>query len=435
ASHPATPGDSLRLTIDIKLQQLVEQLYGNRRGALVAIDPTNGEVLAFVSQPGFDPNLFVDGIGQDDWDALNNSPDKPLLNRALHGTYPPGSTYKPFMALGALEKHYRTPGQTYVDNGSWTFGGHVFRSSESGLGRLDLTHAIIKSSDVYFYQLANDMGVNAIHDFMAPLGFGQLTGIDLPGEARGVLPSTQWKRQTFKRPAQQKWYAGETISLGIGQGYNSFTMLQMANALATLVDNGVHHVPHLAREELDPASQHWKPIPQPPGQNMGYHQSNIKIVRNAMVGVTQQGTSRAAFMGASYLSGGKTGTAQVITIGQRSHYNAARIPERYRDHSLYIAFAPAEDPKIVVAAIVENAGWGASAAAPLVRRVLDYWITGRTPGAEEIAAIQHGHIAVPSSAASAAAPRRSDKRTGADTTTSPETEPQTDDADDNQALP
>jgi penicillin-binding protein 2 len=394
-SHPATPGQSLRLTIDIKLQQLVEQLYGNRRGALVAIDPKTGEVLAFVSQPAFDPNLFVDGIDQDDWDALNNSPDKPLLNRALRGTYPPGSTYKPFMALAALEKHYRTPNQITVDRGSWTFGGHVFRSSDGALGPLNLAHAIMKSSDVYFYQLANDMGVNVIHDFMVPLGFGQITGIDLPSEARGVLPSTLWKRQTFKRPAQQKWYAGETISLGIGQGYNSFTMLQLASALATLLNGGVRHVPHLVREQLDPASQGWQPLAQPPGQNLGYRPSNLDVVRNAMIGVTQQGTSRAVFAGAPYLSGGKTGTAQVITIGQKSHYNAARIPERYRDHSLYIAFAPAEDPKIAVAAIVENAGWGAGAAAPLVRRVLDYWIAGIYPSNEDIKAVQQGHASSP----------------------------------------
>jgi len=393
--HPATPGTSIRLTLDIKLQQLVEQLYGNRRGALVAIDPKTGEVLAFVSQPGFDPNLFVDGIGQDDWDALNDSPDKPLLNRALRGTYPPGSTYKPFMALAALEKHFRTPSQITVDNGSWTFGGHVFRSSDGPLGRLDLTHAIIKSSDVYFYQLANDMGVNTIHDFMVPLGFGQLTGIDLPGESRGVLPSTAWKRQTYKRPAQQKWYAGETISLGIGQGYNSFTMLQLASALATLVDNGVRHVPHLVREQFDPVSQQWRAMPQPPGYNLGYRRADLDLVRRAMIGVTQQGTSRAAFVGAPYLSGGKTGTAQVITIGQKSRYNAARIAERYRDHSLYIAFAPADDPKIAVAAIVENAGWGASAAAPLVRRVLDYWIAGRYPSAEDIKAVQQGRAGAP----------------------------------------
>jgi penicillin-binding protein 2 len=399
SSHPATPGASLRLTLDIKLQQLVEQLYGNRRGALVAIDPKTGEVLAFVSQPAFDPNLFVDGIGQDDWDALNGSPDKPLLNRALRGTYPPGSTYKPFMAMAALEKHFRTPDQITVDRGSWTFGGHVFRSADGALGALDLSRAIIKSSDVYFYQLANDMGVNTIHDFMAPLGFGRLTGIDLPGEAAGVLPSTQWKRQTFKRAAQQKWYAGETISLGIGQGYNSFTILQLASALSTLVDGGVRHTPHLVQRQLDPVSQHWETAPPPPEKNLGYRESNLNLVRNAMVGVTQQGTSRAAFAGAPYLSGGKTGTAQVITIGQKSHYNAASIAERYRDHSLYIAFAPAQDPQIAVAAIVENAGWGAAAAAPLVRRVLDYWVAGVYPGDDDIKAVAQGRAAAPVRAA------------------------------------
>ena len=399
SSYPPTPGASLRLTLDIELQKLVEQLYGNRRGALVAIDPKTGEVLAFVSQPAFDPNLFVDGISQDDWDALNGSPDKPLLNRALRGTYPPGSTYKPFMALAALEKHFRTPGQIFVDNGSWTFGGHVFRSADGALGAVDLPRAIVKSSDVYFYQLANDMGVNTIHDFMAPLGFGQLTGVDLPGEATGVLPSTQWKRDTFKKAAQQKWFAGETISLGIGQGYNNFTMLQLASALSTLVNGGVRHTPHLVSQRLDPVTQDWSAVPRPPGQNLGYRQADLDVVRNAMIGVTQQGTSRASFVGAPYLSGGKTGTAQVIAIGQNSRYDAARIAERHRDHSLYIAFAPAENPKIAVAAIVENAGWGASAAAPLVRRVLDYWVAGIRPSEQDIQAIRQGRAAAPAGAA------------------------------------
>ncbi|HQX67435.1 MAG TPA: penicillin-binding protein 2, partial [Ottowia sp.] len=228
-SHPATPGDAVRLSIDIHLQKLVEDMYGERRGALVAIDPSNGEVLAFVSKPTFDPNLFVEGIDHESWDELNNSIDKPLLNRALRGTYPPGSTYKPFMGLAALETGKRTAGSITMDGGSWTFGGHTFRSGHA-LGPVDLHRSIVKSSNVYYYQLANDMGVNAIHDFMRPLGFGQVTGLDIPGETRGVLPSTDWKRATYKRPEQQKWYAGETISLGIGQGYNNFTMLQLASA-------------------------------------------------------------------------------------------------------------------------------------------------------------------------------------------------------------
>jgi len=394
-SRPATPGDSIRLSIDIKLQQLVQDLYGERRGALVAIDPRNGEVLAFVSMPSYDPNLFVGGIDQENWEQLNNDENKPLLNRALRGLYPPGSTYKPFMAMAALTKGARKPEQIVIDSGSWTFGGHVFRSAESGLGPINLSRAIVLSSDVYFYQLANDMGVNAIHDFMAPLGFGQLTGIDLPGEARGVLPSTQWKRAAFKRPAQQKWYAGETISLGIGQGYNSFTMLQLAGALATLANHGVRHTPHVARERQSAGGTDWRPLPQPPGQDMGYRGADLELVRQAMIGVTRQGTSRAAFAGAPYLSGGKTGTAQVITIGQKSRYNAARLAERHRDHSLYIAFAPADNPTIAVAAIVENAGWGASAAAPLVRRVLDYWVAGLYPSEQDLQAVSQGRAIAP----------------------------------------
>jgi len=405
-SRPATSGDAIRLTLDIKLQQLAEDLYGDRRGALVAIDPRNGEVLAFVSMPTYDPNLFVGGIDQESWDQLNNDDDKPLLNRALRGVYPPGSTYKPFMALAALDKHFRAPEQIVIDTGSWTFGGNVFRSAESALGPLNLSRAIVLSSDVYFYQLANDMGVNTIHDFMAPLGFGQLTGIDLPGEARGVLPSTQWKREAFKRPAQQRWFAGETISLGIGQGYNSFTMLQLASALATLVNHGERHTPHLLRERQGAADPDWRPVPRPPGENLGYREADMNLVRQAMIDVTRQGTSRVAFAGAPYTSGGKTGTAQVIGIAQNSRYNAARLAERHRDHSLYIAFAPADNPTIAVAAIVENAGWGASAAAPLVRRVLDYWITGKYPSEQDLQAVSQGRAIAPPASAPIGAPRQ-----------------------------
>ncbi|MDR2153929.1 MAG: penicillin-binding protein 2 [Burkholderiaceae bacterium] len=391
----ATPGDTLRLTVDINLQKLAEDLYGERRGALVAIDPRNGEVLALVSKPTFDPNLFIDGIDQENWDQLNTSDDRPLLNRALSGTYPPGSTYKPFMALAALEKRFRTPDQITIDNGSWVFGGRAFRSADGALGPVNLSRAIIRSSDVYFYQLANDMGVNAIHDFMAPLGFGGITGIDLPGEARGVLPSTEWKRLAYRQPGQQKWYPGETISLGIGQGYNNFTMLQMAGALSTLVNQGVRHTPHLVRELFDPLRKTWSPAPQPQPRNLGLRGANMNLVRRAMVGVTEQGTSRASFSSAPYPSGGKTGTAQVVGIAQNSRYDAARLAERHRDHSLYIAFAPADKPTIAVAAVVENAGWGAVAAAPLVRRVLDYWVAGLYPSEEDLQAIQKGRATIP----------------------------------------
>ena len=393
-SHPATPGDAVRLSIDIHLQKLVEDMYGERRGALVAIDPSNGEVLAFVSKPTFDPNLFVEGIDHESWDELNNSIDKPLLNRALRGTYPPGSTYKPFMGLAALETGKRTAGSITMDGGSWTFGGHTFRSGHA-LGPVDLHRSIVKSSNVYYYQLANDMGVNAIHDFMRPLGFGQVTGLDIPGETRGVLPSTDWKRATYKRPEQQKWYAGETISLGIGQGYNNFTMLQLASATATLAAGGVRHVPHLVKARQDALSLQLHELPQPPGQNLGYKPEHVALVKRAMVGVTQEGTSRGVFVGAPYLSGGKTGTAQAVTIGQKSRYNATKLAEHQRDHSLYIAFAPADQPRIAVAAIVENAGFGAAHAAPLVRRVMDYWLAGVYPSEADIAALQRGQASAP----------------------------------------
>ncbi len=394
ASHPSTPGDSVRLSIDIQLQKLIEEMYGERRGALVAIDPQNGEILAFVSKPTYDPNLFVEGIDQETWDELNNSLDKPLLNRAIRGTYPPGSTYKPFMALAALETGKRSPGTTIMDGGSWTFAGHTFRSGHA-LGAVDLHRSIVKSSNVYYYQLANDMGVNAIHDFMKPLGFGQVTGVDIPGETRGVLPSTDWKRATYKRPEQQKWYGGETISLGIGQGYNNFTMLQLANATATLAAGGVHHVPHLVKARQDPLSLQFKDLPLAPPENLGYKPENVAAVKRGMVGVTQEGTSRGVMAGAAYLSGGKTGTAQAVTIGQKSRYNAARLSEYQRDHSLYIAFAPADNPRIAIAAIVENAGFGAAHAAPLVRRVMDYWLAGVYPSEADIAALQRGAATAP----------------------------------------
>ncbi len=397
ASKPATPGRTVMLSIDIKLQNLIEQMYGDRRGALVAIDPKTGEVLAFVSKPTFDPNLFVDGIDQENWQALNESIDKPLLNRALRGTYPPGSTYKPFMALGALETGKRSPTAIIQDNGSWAFGNHVFRShGDTGLGPVDMFTSIVKSSNVYYYSLANEMGVDAIHDFMAPLGFGQVTGIDIAGEVRGVLPSQEWKRNYYKRPEQKKWFAGETISLGIGQGYNSFTMLQLAQATATVVNNGVKFRPRLVIGTQDPVSHAVQPVPPEAPQPLGYKPEHIDIVKRAMVGVVQGGTSAQVFAGAAYESGGKTGTAQAVTIGQKEKYNASKLEEHQRDHSLYIAFAPAQDPKIALAMVVENAGFGAVAAAPIARRIFDYWLLGQVPTTDDLEAVRRGQAGRPS---------------------------------------
>jgi penicillin-binding protein 2 len=391
AATAPVPGDTMVLTIDAKLQHLIETLYGNRRGALVAIDPRNGEVLALVSKPTFDPNLFVEGIDVDNWRALNESIDKPLLNRALRGGYPPGSTYKPFMALAALETGARKVDTVVNDPGYWMLGNHRFRShGDAGLGAVDLRRSIIKSSNVYYYSLANEMGVDAMHDFMKPLGFGQITGIDLKGELRGVLPSQAWKRATYKTPEQQRWYAGETISLGIGQGYNNFTMLQIAHAMATLAGGGVKHTPHLTLARRDPITGERQELPKPEGVPLGYQPAHLQAVLSAMQAVTTEGTSARVFAGAGYTSGGKTGTAQAVTIGQRERYDAKKLEEHQRDHSLYVAFAPADAPRVALAVIVENAGFGAAAAAPIARRVFDYLLLDQYPSEQDIAAQQAG---------------------------------------------
>ncbi len=395
ASNPATPGDTVMLTLDIKLQKLVEDMFGDRRGALVALDPRSGEVLAFVSKPTFDPNLFVDGIDTESWQALNESIDKPLLNRALRGTYPPGSTYKPFMAMAALEAGKRAPSLVINDTGAWTFGGHQFRSHGDALGPVDMHMSIVKSSNVYYYSLANELGVDAIHDFMKPLGFGQITGIDINGEVRGVLPNQDWKRRTYKKPEQQKWYAGETISLGIGQGYNAFTMLQLAQATATLANSGVQHKPRLIRGTQDSVTRALAPAAITPPQDLGFKPENVEVIRRALVGVTQVGTSARVFAGASYLSAGKTGTAQAVGVGQKEKYDARKLEEHQRDHALYMAFAPADKPEIALAVVVENAGFGAAHAAPIARRVFDYVLLGQYPNAEDLAAVQKGQAAAP----------------------------------------
>ena len=396
ATNPATPGNTVMLSLDIGLQKLVEDMFGDRRGALVALDPKTGDVLAFVSKPTFDPNLFVDGIDTESWEALNESIDKPLLNRALRGTYPPGSTYKPFMALAALQNGVRSSTALINDPGFYMFGGRRFGSPENERGGImDMNRAIVESSNVYFYSLANEMGVDAMHDFMKPLGFGQITGIDINGEVRGVLPSQAWKRGYFKKAEQQKWFAGETISLGIGQGYNSFTMLQLAQATAVLANNGIKHKPRLVIGTQDPVTRVMHALPLAAAEDLGYKPENVAIVRKALVGVTQGGTSARVFAGSGYVSGGKTGTAQAVTMAAKGKYNSAKMEEHQRDHAVYIAMAPADDPKIALAVIVENAGWGAGAAAPIARRAFDYMLMGQYPSEEDMAAVQKGLAGAP----------------------------------------
>ncbi len=395
-SSQAVPGNSVVLSIDIKLQKLVEDLYGKRRGALVALDPKTGEVLAFVSKPTFDPNLFVDGIDSENWAALNESMDKPLLNRALRGTYPPGSTYKPFMALAALQTGKRTEKTLISDPGFFMFGNHRFRDDkEGGHGTVDMYKSIVESCDTYYYLLARDMGVDLMHDQMKPLGFGQITGIDILGESRGVLPSTEWKRATYKKPEQQRWYSGETISLGIGQGYNSFTMLQIAHAMGTVANNGLKMKPHLVREVVDVETKVSTAVAKEPIGQLPLTPENLEVIKKGMIGVNIEGTSATSFVGAQYVSAGKTGTAQVFTVKQNEKYNAANIDERMRDHALFVAFAPADDPKVALAMVVENAGFGAQNAAPIARRVFDFVIMGQYPSQEDIEAVQKGQATRP----------------------------------------
>lgn len=364
-----TPGSNLRLSIDGELQRLIENAYGKRRGALVAMVPATGEVLAYVSMPNFHPTLFIDGIDATTWDALNNSPDKPLLNRPLRGTYPPGSTYKPFMAIAALESGTRKPDDTINDPGYFMFGNHKFRDSNpNGNGVVDLKKSIVVSSDTYYYIVARDMGVDLIHQYVSPWGFGSKTGIDLVGETSGILPSSQWKENRFKQP----WLPGENMSIGIGQGYNSFSILQLASATAALANRGTFMKPRLVKSIEDPNTG--KKIETMPEavRKIDVNERHLDLVIDAMVEVNKSGTGARVFAGAPYSVAGKTGTAQVVSIGQNEKYSASRIAERFRDHSLYMAFAPADRPEVALALIVENAGFGATAAAPIARQVFDY---------------------------------------------------------------
>lgn len=377
---PAVPGNNLILSIDIELQKVAEEAFGERRGALIAIEPETGDILAYVSMPTFDPNLFVEGIDQQSWDALNSSPDKPLINRPLSGSYPPGSTYKPFMALAALELGKRTTTSAISDPGYYFFGNHRFNDDKpGGHGSVDMYKSIVVSCDTYYYMLANDLGVDAMHAFMKPFGFGQITGIDLENERRGLLPSTAWKRAAFRTPPQQKWYAGETISLGIGQGYNNFTPLQMAHAVANLANNGVVMKPHLVKILEDGLTRERVQTVAKESYRIDLKQKNIDFIKNAMAGVVREGTGARAFKGSEYVSAGKTGTAQVVGLKKGEKYDAKKVSAHLHDNALYIGFAPAEKPRIAIAVVVENGGFGAATAAPIVRKAFDYYLLGKRP--------------------------------------------------------
>ena len=382
SSTPAQAGNNVSLTLDVRLQEVAERAFGERRGALVAIEPATGGVLAFVSRPGYDPNLFVDGIDPSSWEALNDSPDLPLNNRAIAGVYPPGSTFKPYMALAALELGKRTTRSTINDPGYFVFGDRRFRDSKpGGHGVVDMYKSIVMSSDTYYYMLANDMGIDAIAGFMQRFGFGARTGIDLEGEATGILPSPEWKMARYKRPEQQKWYAGETISIGIGQGYNAYTPAQLAQAMATLANNGAMFKPRLVSHVDNARTGEHRYLEPQLVRQVPLKPEHVEFVKRAMAGVAKEGTGARAFAGAQYTSGGKTGTAQVVGMKQGEKYDETKVAERLRDHSLYIVFAPVESPKIALAVLVENGGFGARAAAPIARTVLDYFLLGKLPAA------------------------------------------------------
>jgi len=379
---PPTAGNDLRLSLDIRLQQVAEEAFGSHRGGLVAIDPATGDVLAFVSRPAFDPNLFVDGIDSANWELLNDSPDKPLLNRPLRGAYPPGSTIKPFLALGALTSGKRTPGQTIHDPGFFQLPGAAHRFNDDkpgGHGTVDMYKSIVVSCDTYYYILGSETDIDDSYRFMSQLGFGQKTGIDIEGELTGVLPSREWKRQRFAgnnyRDEHRKWYLGDSISAGIGQGYNAFTPIQQAHAMATIANDGVAYRPHLVKSIRSLRSGEVRDVAREPTRTIPLNPEHLAMIKNALVGVNREGTGARAFAGTAYVSAGKTGTAQVFSL-KGEKYSASRLDERLRDHAWFIAYAPADKPKIALAVLVENGGFGAQAAAPVARKVLDYYLTG-----------------------------------------------------------
>lgn len=368
------PGKDLELTIDMNLQRLVENVMVDREGVVIAIDPKTGGILSFASLPTYDPNLFPEGIDPESWNELSSSERKPLFNRAVRGVYPIGSTYKPFMALAGLAMNETTVDYVFNDTGVFTVGKHRFRDmTGSGKGRVNVRKSIEVSSDVYYYWLSMQLGVDRIHDFMSLWGFGQKTGIDLIGEQTGVLPSRHWKESRFKEP----WYLGDTPSIGIGQGYNAFTILQLASATATLASRGTVMTPHLVNRVVDPVTGEANSIVTTPVRKIDLPRPYWDAVIGGMRDVTTKGTARRVFQDAPYTVAGKTGTAQVITIAQDDRYSEDKVQRRHRDHSLFIAFAPVENPQIALAILVENGGFGARSAAPAAREILDYWLTGK----------------------------------------------------------
>lgn len=375
-SRPPVSGQDLHLYLDIGLQQAAKEALGEERGAVVAIDPRNGGVLALVSNPSFDPNLFVEGISQTDYQALLSSPDKPLFNRAVRGQYPPGSTIKQFVALAGLASGVTTSRRATYCSGAFSLPGHSHRFRcwrRGGHGAMNLEQALVQSCDVYFYDLANRMGIDRLSGFLSDFGFGALTGIDVAGELGGLMPTREWKQRVRK----QAWYPGETLIVGIGQGSFLATPLQLAVATAAVANHGKVIRPQVARAAQAPGAPAAEQLPMLSHTiELGEKQQWDQIV-NAMAKVVESGTARR-IRSTEYRIAGKTGTSQVFSLAQNQRYNAATLPKHLHDHALFVAFAPIEDPRIAIAVIVENGGGGGATAAPVARRIMDAYLGGAT---------------------------------------------------------
>ena len=381
-------GADLILSLDMRVQRVAEDALTGKRGAAIAIDPHNGDVIALASTPGFDPNAFARGLTTKQFGALQNDIDKPLINRALRGAYPPGSTVKPFFALAALKYAVMTAEQTLFCPGHFNLPGssHKFRDwKPKGHGVVAMRHAIMQSCDVYFYTVANKLGIDRMHDFMSTFGFGEITGIDIPGEKAGLMPSTEWKRHAYKRAAEQVWFPGETISVGIGQGYMLATPMQLAHAVSGIASRGLIFKPRLVSAVRAAGSNTPTPRPVQPEPSLTEVSADQwgVIVDGMELATGPGGTAAAATAGSPYKIAGKTGSAQVFTIGQNEKYNEKQVSERLLDHALFISFAPADDPKLAVAVFVENGKHGGSTAAPIARKIFDaYLLPGKPPVAE-----------------------------------------------------
>ena len=378
---PPVPGKDLRLYLDRELQEVAEHAFGDYLGGLVALDPNTGGVLALVSKPGFDPNLFVDGIDPETWKSLNESPDRPMVNRVLRGIYPPGSTIKPFMAMAGLELGLRNPRTAIVDPGYFSLprSRHQYRDwKKGGHGTVDLRKSIAQSCDVYYYRLAVDMGIDRMHDYLAQFGLGEKTGIDLEGESAGLLPSREWKQRRFK----QVWYPGETVIAGIGQGFHLTTPLQLAVATAMLANGGKRIEPRLVQAVRDPLTHVWQTLPAATKGQLAFDPGNLAggARRHDRGDAARAVPHREPLPGRPTPSPARPAPRRWSASSRARATMPASLARKHLDHALFIAYAPAENPTIAMAVMVENGEHGGSTAAPIARAVFDYYLTGKRPG-------------------------------------------------------